>query len=432
MSGSPSSPPKSATIIGAGLGGLTLALALNQYGIRPTIYELRTPDYDFSGAIMLSPNALRVLDKLGVYERVRSKGYNFDTLQFKNDFDFKSTGTYYFGSREMFGYQALRIYRTTLILELRAMAEEQHIPIHYGHKFSHILSEDESGVRFAFADGTEASAEILIGADGIHSKVRRYILPDIEPAFSGFTSVTYAFPASNLGLPADHPALPLPVSIQGKNGSFVMAPQYFDGHEIFTGRQFKISPPEGMSAWDYVNSLTREQKVAMHQRDMADWSETIQKAQKQLDSPDSHSIFTWPFHTMPKLAKWSSERGRIVIVGDAAHAIPPTAGQGANQAFEDAASLAFLLNEVGKGTDLVRGLWIWQAYRQERVDRILELTHQMNNFRLTEEERKLLPPETVWHDESAEGGVGKQYKWLYTNDIEEDMARELVAKSKSG
>jgi 2-polyprenyl-6-methoxyphenol hydroxylase-like FAD-dependent oxidoreductase len=432
MASSITSPPKSATIIGAGLGGLTLALALNKNGIRPTIYELRTPDYDFGGAIMLSPNALRVLDKLGVYERIRSKGFNFDTLRFKHDYDFTSTGVYYFGSKEMFGYQALRVYRTTLVLELRKMAEEQSIPIHYGRKFARVISEDASGVRLAFADGTEDSAEILIGADGIHSKVRRYILPDIEPAYSGFTAVTYAFPASNLGLPKDHPALPFPVSIQGKNGSFVMAPQYADGSEIFTGRQFKVSVPDGMSAWDYVNSLTREDKLAMHQRDMSDWSETVQAAQRQLNTPDVHDLFTWPFHTVPKLDKWSSSGGRVVIVGDAAHAIPPTAGQGANQAFEDAVSLAILLSEVGRSTELVHGLAVWQKYRQDRVDRVLELTHQMNNIRLTEEERKLLPPEMVWRDDSTEIGAGKQLAWLYMNDIEADMARELASKSKSG
>src|SRR5262245_31653099 len=110
--------PRSVAVIGAGLGGLTLALALKKYGIESKLYELRTPEYDFGGAIMLSPNALRVLDKVGAYERVRSVGYNFDTLTFMNDSDYSVTGKYYFGHKERYGYDALRIYRNVLIAEL--------------------------------------------------------------------------------------------------------------------------------------------------------------------------------------------------------------------------------------------------------------------------------------------------------------------------
>src|SRR5579871_3559370 len=191
-----SSPPRSVTIIGAGLGGLTLALALNKYGINPKLFELRTPDYDFGGAVMLSPNALRILDILGVYEHIRNKGFNFETLTFKSDHDHKTTGKYCFGHKSMYGYKALRIYRKVLIAELRRKVQEQGILVQYERKFSHVTSEDEFGVRFAFADGSEEFVEVLIGADGIHSKVRQYILPNITPAYSGFLGVTYAFPTS--------------------------------------------------------------------------------------------------------------------------------------------------------------------------------------------------------------------------------------------
>lgn len=92
-------------------------------------------------------------------------------MTFKNNFDFETMGTYYFGHKEMYGYKALRIYRKLLLAELRKMIEEQGIPIEYGKKFDHVVLGDENSVRFAFADGSEESAEVLIGTDGIHSKV---------------------------------------------------------------------------------------------------------------------------------------------------------------------------------------------------------------------------------------------------------------------
>ena len=415
-----SSHERSIAIIGAGLGGLTLAMALKRYGMQPKIYELRTPDYDFGGAIMLSPNALRVLDTIGAYERIRNQAFPFETMAFKTDFDFKDTGIYYFGSEEMYGYKAIRIYRKVLLAELRKMVEEEGIPLKYGKKYTQVVFEDDSGVRFAFSDDTEDTAEILIGADGIHSKVRQYIAPDIEPTYSGFLGVTFAFPASKIRFPAGHTDFPLPVSIMGKHGMFALAPQNADGKEIFAGRQFHYAQ-QTRSSWD---ALLKEKSelIEMHRADMKDWSDLVQSAIEQLSGPDGHSLSIWAFHTVPKLERWYSPKGRVIIMGDAAHAIPPTAGQGANQAFEDSLSLAFLLKSGSPDIGLTSGPKAWQEYRQARVDRVIHLSNQMNNLRLSEEEKKSLPKETIWHDDSMEMGKGAALAWLYLVDIEKDMA----------
>ena len=409
---------KPVAIIGAGLGGLALALALKKRGIDTEFFELRNLDYDFGGAIMLSPNALRVLDSIDAYERVRGKGYSFETLEFKHDQDFDRIGTYYFGHEERYGYRALRIYRKVLLHELRQMVQEKGIPIHYGEKFSHVVSEDETGVTFAFADGKIVKAPLLIGADGIHSKVRQYIDPSVVPVYAGFIGVTFAFPASKLRFPQGKD-VPVPVSLHGPNGAFVLAPQNRDGTEMFAGRQFKC-PLQGREGWDMLLKEKTE-LVGMHQADMEAWSDLVRSAQEQAGAPDAHSMAIWPFHRVPELARWSSDTGRVVIMGDAAHAIPPTAGQGANQAFEDSLSLAVLLKMWTDGeVGLKSGLDKWRAYRQTRIDKVLELSDQMNNMRLSEEEKRKLPKEKVWsdHDEETEGG---QLGWLYTVDIEEDV-----------
>jgi 2-polyprenyl-6-methoxyphenol hydroxylase-like FAD-dependent oxidoreductase len=422
-----SSPPRSVTIIGAGLSGLTLALALNKYGIRSKLIELRNPEYDFGGAIMMSPNALRVLDSLEVYKRILPKGFTFDVLTFKNDADQKTTGMFYFGQRKMYGYDGLRIYRRALLTELCQMAHEQGIPIEYERKFSHVISEDEHGVKFALADGTEELTELLVGADGIHSKVRQYLAPDVAPLYSGFVSITYAFPRSKLRFPSDQTDYPLPISLHGKGGAFVMAPQSSDGNEIFAGRQFAF-PMQERSGWEALLK-DKSKLIEMHQRDMGDWSDFTRSGQEQISSPDAHSITTWPFHTVPKLKNWSSDGGKVILIGDAAHAIPPTTGQGANQAFEDAHSLAILLSSLTSEITLSKGLKLWQSYRQAKVDKLLELTEQMNNLRLPEAEKKLLPKEKIWQGSKLDVGAGGQLSWLYSTNIEADMAQILSSAS---
>ena len=101
-------------IIGAGLAGLTLALALHQQGIKATVYEMRSAPLNIGGAVMLSPNALKVLDALGVYQDVKAHGYNFEVLEL-----LKVSGelveTYEFGGKEKYGYPGNRIYRHELI-----------------------------------------------------------------------------------------------------------------------------------------------------------------------------------------------------------------------------------------------------------------------------------------------------------------------------
>lgn len=416
-------PPQSVALIGAGLGGLTLALALKAHGIEPTLYEFRNPGYDFGGAIMLSPNSLRVLDSLNVYDRIRGKGFNFETLTFKKDFDFKTTAVYDFGGEEKYGYNALRIYRTVLIAELQKAVEEQGIKIEYGRKYTRIISEDPTGVKFAFEDGSEEFAELLIGVDGIHSKVRQYIHPDIHPTYSGFLGVTYAFPASKLRFPKDVD-IPVPITINGKNGAFVMAPQNADGTEMFAGRQFRYAMKD-RSGWDALLK-ERTELITMLKGDQDAWSDFARSGMEQAGSPDSHALNIWPFHTVPKMSSWASAGGRVIITGDAAHAIPPTAGQGANQAFEDAFGLAYLLSKLSSKLDMDKAMGLWLRFRQARISLILELSDQMNRVRLSEAERRALIEE---EGGAADGELPvqewRQMFWLYSNDIRKELTEEI-------
>lgn len=421
-----SSPIKSnIAIIGGGLASLTLALSLHQRGISCVIYEARPEDATTPGALMLSPNSLRILDNLGVYTRIRSQGYNFQTVEFKNDRE-ETTDSYYLGSATQYGYDCLRVYRQTLLLALRAAARAASIPIHYSHKFSHITSEDaQTGlVTFELANNLGSrTASLLVGADGIHSRVRQHhVAPGTAATYGGRVAITFATPRARAQLPAAYPA---PFSIHGAGGAFVMAPQTPDGaSELLAGTQIAF-PEQDRGGWEAL-AADKEKLAGLLKADAeSKWSVTPRRA---LEDIPLDTLGIWPFYFVPKLESWASSGekgagGRVVVLGDAAHAIPPTAGQGASQALEDAVTFAELVGGFeGEG----REEWLgevarWQRYRQQRVDKVIVLTLQLNNTRLPAEERAKLKDGEMWQS-SGDGELA----WLYSADIVREL-REFDA-----
>lgn len=402
-------------IIGAGLAGLTFAVALHQQSIPVTVYESRPAPLNIGGAVMLSPNALRVLDSLGLYHSIRTKGYNFETLEFK-DLGGSCLELYEFGNEEKYGYKALRIYRHVLIDELISVLEEKNVTVRYGMKFSHVVEDGPGGVTFAFSDGTIASTALLIGADGIHSTVRRHLYPDIQTKFIGMSGITAAVPTAQLKLP---PGYHIPVTIMSPQGAFVIAPQQADGSEVLIGKQQRVTAPEGNLGWERDFIADKESGIEFLKEGNEHFPSIVQNAVSHID-PDK--VNKWPFFIVPKLDKWTSETCRVIILGDAAHAIPPSAGQGINQAFEDVYMLALLLARAGEVGNQQAALRFWQAYRQERVDKILELNKQID-------QRRMPADDAVVGRGSA---VKKEFElgWLYKPDFKNDVD-EWVSKNRN-
>ncbi|KAI9902303.1 hypothetical protein N3K66_001655 [Trichothecium roseum] len=399
-------------IIGAGLAGLTLALALDQQGISVTVYESRPAPLNIGGAVMLSPNALKVLDALGFYETVKPQGYSFETLEYR-DVEGNLVETYEFGNEEKYGYQGLRIYRHVLIDALVAALAGKGVRVRYGVKFSHVVEDTAaSGVTFSFVDGTTtttASASLLIGADGIHSTVRKYLYPDLQPKFVGMAGITAAVPTAQLKLP---PGYHLPVTIVSPQGAFVIAPQQPDGSEVLIGKQQRVAAGDRTAAgWDRDFVADKQSGAEFLQQGNDAFPEVVRNATSVVDP---QKVNKWPFFVVPKLDRWASESRRVLILGDAAHAIPPSAGQGINQAFEDAYILALLLGKGGHAGDMTDALSFWQSYRQERVDRILELNQQIDQRRMPKSDAVVGQGSGV---EKAEFELG----WLYSPDFKKDV-----------
>jgi 2-polyprenyl-6-methoxyphenol hydroxylase-like FAD-dependent oxidoreductase len=373
---------------------------------------------------MLTPNSLPLLDSWGVYKRIQTKGFNFDAIIAKDDLN-RTTDTWRIGGEQLYGYQAIRIYRHVLVEVLLAVVKERGIPVIFEKKFTRVVSESDTGVVFEFTDGSSEMASLLIGADGIHSKVRQYVSPSVHPVYTGALAIACAVRKSNLRFPNDVD-YPLPASIHGKNGFFLLTPQTFDGEELIAGTQ-RSFPAQAREGWEKLAS-DKVELLKLMRHNMQDWSDIVQSA---LENVDEDTFYIWPYHAVPRLDNWTSPDRRVILLGDAAHAIPPTFGQGANQAFEDAFTLALLLSKLGPQVQLQDALGFWQSFRQERIDKIIELTNMMNKRRLPAAERERLA-ENEREESSKNPGAGGRLRWLYSPHLEEEVLSWVDNQSKLG
>jgi 2-polyprenyl-6-methoxyphenol hydroxylase-like FAD-dependent oxidoreductase len=372
---------------------------------------------------MLSPNALRALDSLGAYERLLDKALHFDKLHFKNDKN-ETTDIYYFGSKTIYGYQAIRIMRKELLDELLGMLRERNVPVYFNSALATVdydCPDPNTKVEFTFTNGQRASASLLIGADGIHSTVRSTFLPEAQPTYAGILGISCVVQRSQLRIPDDYG---LPAIAMGKPGAFLLVPQKPDGSELYVGAQRLFSE---LDDW---NSLRKDKQKLynMLHENQTEWPDIVQSALEAM-SPDRMGF--WAFYSLPPLSSWLSKSKRVILVGDAAHAIPPTVGQGANQAIEDVCALAYLLSKLSPEVHLDEAAALWQAYRQERIQKILNLTQQMNAKRLPESEKAKLPLDAIWTDSSLTRGEGGELRWLYDADMSDEAekwAQELKLK----
>ena len=381
-------PTPRIAIIGAGLGGLAFALSLHAHGIPCTIYEARpapaadssnqtsyfTPNGD-GGYLALAPNALRVLDRIGAYEKIRTAGFNFEQMQMRSARNMSLLGSVQTGADKEKGYKSVRVARGHVRRVLLNLAEENAVKIEFDRKFSR-LEESSQGVTVYFDDQTTVKADLVIGADGIHSKLRDHLESNTKPVFSGMVGVGGPLDAAKLD-DVRH-GTQMPCMVMGKGNSFAFMPCSYDGSKlaVFATFEMKDRSRDDWNAFMKDQGHLKSMMTTAHDEN-SEWPEIVKKACLELNAEE---MFAWPTYQVPTLQRYVSEAGKVVLLGDSAHGIPPHGGQGAAMAFEDAATLADVIAAKDSNVLLER-LLRWQEHRTSRIEQVKGLVGRLGSYR---------------------------------------------------
>ena len=214
------------------------------------------------GNIALSPNALRVLDHIGIYERLRPAGFEFDEVAFMNGRG-ATLARVLGGSYKVYNYPALRIRRTVLRGELLNELRSQGVPIYYDRKCAGIREETKDSATVDFEDGESITAEYVVGADGIHSCIRPFVRPDAKPEFQDLAGISGTFKLSDL--PNVDTSLYLPCMLFGANGTFAIMPASADGDEVSYFATFELKD-RGREEWAALDNDKKEMSRMLAER----------------------------------------------------------------------------------------------------------------------------------------------------------------------
>lgn len=360
-----------AIVIGSGIAGPVAATALHRAGIDTSLYETHPgPGTTVGAHLGVAPNGLAVLRTLGLLDRVRAAPGSFpaSSIEFLSGGG-RRLGLISDGSRDLSDggeLESLSVRRGELQAALAAAAQEQGVPVAYGKR---LVRHTDTGTSVVaeFEDGTRAEADVLVGADGIHSPVRHGMDPDApEPTYSGLLGLG--------GWTSDAGVAPTPPS----TGRLVW------GRRAFFGYQTAL---DGTVYW-FVNfphpELDKDTIAARGARWWKSHTEDlfaghVPDIATTLAASQEGWFLPHPIHTIPALEHWT--RGRVALIGDAAHALPNSTGQGASMAIEDAATLAMYLRDIPTPE---AALTRYEELRRPRVERIIaEGTHRGDLKRIT-------------------------------------------------
>ncbi len=370
----PAKRPIKVAVIGAGLGGLTAACALRQRGLEVEVYE-RAPELGEVGAgVQIGPNSFKVLRALGLGDAVRANAFEpTNRVSLKWDDGSLRSRLPMKGLHEAeYGAPYLTAHRADLHAILRSDVPDE--SVHLGRQCID-ASSDKGGAVARFQDGSEVEADVVIGADGIRSTLRREMFGADAPRFTEMMCwrcmVPMDFVPTRVG-PNDSVILERGEHFAwlGPNGHVICYP-IGDGSmlNIFAGRVTETWVEE---SWSVPSS--REELIAAY----AGWDDALLDMFRRVEH-----CFKWGIFDRDPQPEWV--RGRVALLGDAAHPTMPTLAQGANMAIEDGYVLArHLAHADGEIEDALR------AYMRERMPRTSRIT--MQSRQQFANNRKVPPP----------------------------------------
>ncbi len=388
-------------IVGGGIGGLTLALALRQRGLAADVFEQASALTEVGAAVALSANSTRELQRLGLLEEIAAVSTEPTELIYRSWQDGRRIAAHPVRQdsryRDRFGAPYFGIHRADLQRILgKAVGGSE---LRLGHRLASLEARG-AAIALQFANGHVAEADLVVGADGLRSVVRRWITGDEGTAYSGTSAFRGIVPASRL------PSLPDPQAIQFWMGPGAHLLHYAIGGQGQDVNYFAVV--EGPAAWPRADSSTAE----LEPNEALDAFKGWHPAVTEMIGATPHTL-RWGLFVVPHLLRW--HRGRAVLLGDSAHAMVPHHGQGANTTIEDAITLAELLRDVEPG-GLDGMMRRYQALRRARTRKIQRSSWMTNGL-------LHLPdgPGLTRRDETMER-FPEQFGWIHAFDALRSVA----------
>lgn len=390
-------------IAGAGMGGLTAALAVHSQGFTPHVFEQSPEVKEVGAGLQIGPNGCHVLRALDVLRPIAARSFRPQAAEMR----FGPTGRQVFSFplgdkiEERHGAPYLHIHRADLQQELAA-ALEQRVPgaLHLGKSVVG-FDQQASGVTLTLQDGTSVSGDVLIGADGIHSNIRTGLFGAATPCFTGNT-------AWRAIVPVDHVSknlIPPNATVwAGPNGHVVT--YYLRGGDLIN-----IVGVREVRGWQEESWTTPGSKQEL----LDDFSVWCAPIQELLQAVEEGTCFKWALHDRDPMENWS--KGRVTLLGDACHPTLPFLAQGAVMAIEDAYVLARCLAQTPDTPQAA--VQSYQAARMKRTARV-QLGSRANShfFHKSNFPSQVFTYGPVWlAGKFAPGFIASQLDWLYGEDV---------------
>ncbi|MGW4379874.1 FAD-dependent oxidoreductase [Kitasatospora sp. NPDC004531] len=349
---------KNALVVGGGVAGPVTAMALRQAGIEATVYEAHRGTAEGVGAALgLAPNGLAALDAIGAGDLVRRLGDPMNSIVLQS---WTGRRLAEIGSPDTLEPTRL-VMRSDLYRALYAEAHRRGVRIEHGKRLTGV-EEDADAVTARFADGTTATGELLIGADGIRSTVRTLIDPAApRPRYAGLQG--FGAVGTEAGLVPD------------TGGTMVMTfgKRAFFGLQVIGGNAVwfvNLPHPEPLTLAEAVDRGAERWLEVLAEACADDRTPALELIRR---TDPAELLITGPMENMPRVPHWS--RGRLVLTGDAAHAPSSSSGQGASLAVESAVELARCLRDLPLPAALAR----FEELRRPRVEQIIKQAERTNS-----------------------------------------------------
>lgn len=336
-------------IIGAGIGGLTAALALQRAGLRVSIYEQSDSLGEVGAGVTITPNACHALNYLlgedqvsrlcdvpasGAIKHYRSGAVLVDTERGELP-------------RRAYGANYCQVHRADLHDALASAVRERDPDcLHTGRRFTG-LEQTAGGVLARFADGPDATGDVLVGCDGIRSAVRQVLWGEDAPNFTGYVAWRGLVPTAELA----------PAYRQPDSAAFAGPGRTFTRYKVRHGTLFNFVAFSRRSQWE-AESWSERARLPELFAEFADFAPEVQAI---LHAVPPEQCFKWGLFDRPPLARWT--QGRATLLGDAGHPMTPFLAQGAAMAIEDGVVLA---RAIAAATDWQDALTRYEQARYER------------------------------------------------------------------